>query len=195
MNAPPLQPFNKKLMNTVVRGCVFKTIQESSLLVIDFTVQAVISSYPQLTSCFKEIRIKRVNVWMYTTLSAASSGTITLAVCPKDEINPSATPVTLATTPGSITRRVWQSLHAMYYPTEPDERNWFPIKQDKHLFVVQIIGKDLPKPGNSINPDVLDVQIVWDAHVELRGQAIVKGILPSRTYPPITEEFEVVNMN
>lgn len=167
-NLPPPLPFNGLRSNTVLRGSVLLKIQENSLVVNDFTVVTALGGYPQLKSCFREIKVLMVKVWLVTTLPTSSSGVISLCVAPKDMINTKDTYAGFSCTPGVMTRKSYQTLHGKWYPTEPDERNWFPVDADKHLFAIQIFGKDLPKVGTSTE---VEVQIIYDAHVLFRGRA------------------------
>lgn len=167
---PPLQPFNRQLVNTVMRTTYIKTLEPDSLEVTDFTATSLFSAYPQLVSCFKEVKIQKVKIWVIPSLGTASSGIYTLCVAPKSEVNGKDNFNGLSQTPGSITRKVFQTAHAMYYPTEPDERNWFSVTLTKQLFTVQVICTGLDQT-NSVKQPSMQYQIVCDAHVRLRGRA------------------------
>lgn len=178
--APPLMPFNRSLMNTTLRGSSVKTFASSALLTLDFTTDVIFSAYASLVNAFREVKVQRVKVWVYTSLSSSSSGLATMIVAPKDEINAAESLATVTSSPGAITRKIWQPFHGVYYPTEPDERNWFTTSDKRHLFVLQFYAQDLP-PVNSAN-EKRELQIVWDAHVRFRGQSSsTKAVyIPSR---------------
>lgn len=180
---PPLQPFNKSLVNTVLRTSIVKELQADSFQVVDFTVKDVFANYPQLVACFKEVKIGRVRVWVTPTLSTSSAGVYTLCVCPKAEIDPKTDFAGLSATPGCITRKVFQTSHAVYYPTEPDERNWFMLGDSKHLFVVGLMCTGLDKT-NGVDQTKMKYMITCDAHVRFRGRTTV-------TQAP-EPEFEIV---
>lgn len=167
-NSPPLLPFNRKLVNTTFRGSAIKGIEENNVLNVVFTTQTIIAGYPQVVAAFKEMKILRAKVWAYTTLSAAASGTITMITCPPELAQSKTTAEFVAAAPGAITRKVWQPLHGVYYPTEPTERDWFDIGSTHSVFVVQLFPKDLPKSDSTTPKN--EVQFVWDVHVQLRGQ-------------------------
>lgn len=169
---PPLTSFNGLKCNTVLRSSVIKGISENMLQVVDFTTSSLFASYPQLTSVFKEVKVCKVKVWLVTTLSSASSGVISLCVTPKDLVNSQDTYAGFSCTPGVMTRKSFQTLHGLYYPTEPDERNWFLISAKRHLFTAQIWAKDLPKPTGTST--TVDVQLIYDAHVMFRGRVTQK---------------------
>lgn len=166
---PPPIPFNNLKCNTVLRGSSTKKIQENVLVVADFSVAAIISGFPQIVAVFKEIKISKVKVWLVTTLSTSSSGVISFAITPKDMVNAKDTYAGFSCTPGVMTRKSFQTLHGQYHPTEPDERNWFPINSTRQLFTAQIFAKDLPT-SNSTNDTAVEVQLIWDAHVMFRGR-------------------------
>lgn len=184
--APPLQSFNKQLMNTVLRGSVTKGISNNSLLVVDFSVKELMSSYSQLPALFSEFKIQRVKVWAYTTLSTASSGVATLLVAPSDEVSQKITSDQLASSPGAITRRIWQPFHCNYYPTSPSEREWFGSDLNRQLLTLQFLARDIPTPSDAVTKN--ELQIIWDVHVRCRGLKIAKSENP-------LDSFEVMTMN
>lgn len=184
--SPPLINFNKTLMNTVIRASSTKGIQESNLETLIYSVNNLISGYPQLVSTFKEIKIKRVNVWTMSTCSTAASGSITMLVAPTAEVNSTETWDQLTVTPGASTKRIWQTVRGVYYPTEPDERNWMPISSKKPMFTVLLMVKDIPA-DNSVSSKC-EVQVITDVHVVVRGRAAVKAGNPSHIAESIVDE-------
>lgn len=183
-SAPPLQNFNKILSNTVLRGSSSDKIQVSSLVAIDFTKSNLFADYSSLAAAYKECKIKKVCVWVSTNLSATSPGLWTSIVAPVDEINGKDTYSMLSASPGSYTRKIFQPLHGVYYPTEPAERNWFDTKSKDYLFTLQVMTSEMP-PNNSIKYDPIYIQVIWDAHILFRGR---------RTQTPqvsALEDFEI----
>jgi hypothetical protein len=169
---PPMVPFNRTMMNSIVRGSSFGLLEENSVTFKPFTIQTMISGFSQLVSCFTEIKILKVFVWMTTTMPTSSTGVITMITTPTDEFA-QPTKVTyqsLAAVPGAITRKVYQTLHGVYYPTEPKEKDWFKIDDNKTFFNVYWIGKDLPT-GDAIRK-INDYQLIWDAHIKVRGRVV-----------------------
>lgn len=189
MNRIPLQPFNRQLMNTVLRGSTTKSFNDNSLLIVEFTSDALLGAYSQIFASFREIKIQRVHVWVQTLCSTATSGVFTIVVAPKDVINNKATYDQLASTPGSISGRAFNTLHGLYYPTQPDERNWFPKHSTKSLFVVQFMSNGIPKE-NTINPS-LKLQLVWDAHVRARGLT-VEPSADAVTLPSVVDGYDML---
>lgn len=190
---PPLLPFNSLKCNTTFRGSIIRAIQENSLTVIDFTVASLFSPYAQIGACFKEVKVLKVKLWLVTTLSASSSGVISFCVSPKDLVNAKDSYANFSCTPGVMTRKSYQTLHGQYFPTEPDERNWFPIIGSQHLFTVQIFGKDLPKPSGTTT--AVDVQIIWDAHLQFRGRMGQSAIVTSGEFEMIPTRMESMNLS
>lgn len=166
---PPLVSFNKQLLNTTLRFTSTGSFQVDSLIAHDFTVKTLFTGYPQLVSCFKELKIIRAKVWITPAAGMNSAGFYTICVTPHDLINPSETFTGLSSNPGSMTRKVFQPLHGSYFPTEPDERNWFPASSDKHLFVVQLMANSLDASG-STNQTKIAYQLVCDVHMRFRGR-------------------------
>lgn len=197
--SPPLLPFNRRLVNSTFRGSALKGIQDGAITTVSFNAQTIIAGYPQVVSAFKEMKILRVKVWAYTTLSSAAAGTITMITCPVDLIQPRTTAVFAAAAPGAITRKVWQPLHGVYYPTEPSERDWFDIGSTNAVFAVQLFPKDLPK-SDSTGP-AYEIQLIWDAHVQLRGQKngvqqnAPESHIERYVDVPTEEQFEKLNMD
>lgn len=183
---PPPLSFNGLKCNTTFRSSILLQIQDNSLLAHDFSIKDLSKSYPQMISCFKEVKIMKVKFWLVTTLSAASSGVISFCVTPKDMVNSKDSYANFSCTPGAMTRKSYQTLHGMYFPTEPDERNWFPIDSTKHLLTLQIFGKDLPKSSGTDTS--VEVQIIYDAHLAFRGKAATQTGLANA----FCDEFEII---
>lgn len=170
-NQPPPLHFNQQMMNTVLRYSVSKIANNDELLVLDFTTDNLFSSYPQLRICFREVKIIRSKLWIMPQLSSTAPGLYTFCVAPKDQVNPSETFNGLSSTPGCITRKVSQTAKAVYYPTEPSEKDWFPVGSGRHLFVGQVFATGLVK-SNGINVNGnLPLQVVCDTHLRFRGRA------------------------
>lgn len=179
---PPLQPFNRQLVNTVLRVSIVKSMNPDSLVVHDYSTSVLFSSYPQLVACFREVKIQKVRVWVVPASSTSSAGLYTICVAPKDQINVKEDFNGLSQDPGCITRKVFQTSHAVYYPTEPSEKNWFPTTSAQHLFSVQLICTGMDK-SNSIAEPGMTYQVICDSHVRFRGRST------SRT----VDTFEVVD--
>lgn len=187
----PLQPFNKQLVNTVLRGSHTVGFQNNSLLVVDFTSEAIIAAYPQLFQSFREIKIQKVRVWLQTLSGTSSPGVISMIVAPKDEINSKATYDVVASTPGSITGKAFSTLHGVYFPTEPDERNWFLHSTNKHLFSVCFMAQGM---ASNALANELKIQIVWDAHVRMRGLTSSATAFPKLTTRSLSDDgFDIVS--
>lgn len=169
---PPLQSFNKRLSSTVIRSVMYKTLQTDTLQAIDFTINDLISSFPQLLSCYKEIKVGKALVWVMPTSGNSSAGLYTLCVGPSEELNSKETFAGLSETPGCITRKIYQTSHAVYYPTSPTERNWFSIQTatDRQIFTAQLMCTGLG-PSNGAQQPSMSYQIVCDAHLSFRGRA------------------------
>lgn len=169
---PPLQPFNRQLVNTVLRTSTVQSMNQNSLTVHDYTASSLFASYPQLVSCFREVKIQKVRVWVVPACSTSSAGLYTVCVAPKDQLNSKEDFDGLSQDPGCITRKVFQTTHAVYYPTEPTERNWFPAKNTQHLFAVQLMCTGLDDT-NGVKQPGMTYQVICDAHVRFRGRATV----------------------
>jgi len=192
---PPLVPFNRCLMNTVLRGVATKKFEVNSLLAVDFATTAIFGAYSQLISSFREVKIMKVRVWITTSFNASSSGQFVMITCPKDELDSHGKFDTLASTPGAIIRKVYQPAYGIYYPTEPSERDWFLTSSAKQLFVVLLLFKDVAKQ-NGVNPDPpLEFTLTWDAHVKFRGKA--KGSSSSIDCRDLSNDpdFEKINID
>lgn len=175
--APPLLNFNKQLMDTVIRGTKTFRLKPNQINVtgllytqrrrFNFTIKSLISGYSHLVDVFSEFKIVKVRVWAYTTLSTSAPGIATMVVTPSDYIPKSTSYEQLTVIPGAITRRIWQPLHSVYYPTSPSERNWFPSSETKVLFSLLFMARDIPPPDSTAYEN--ELQVIWDVHLRCRG--------------------------
>lgn len=132
---------------------------------------------------FKEMKVVRVKIWAYTTLPTSASGIITMITSPADLSQKKTTAVLAAAAPGAITRKIYQPLRGVWFPTEPSERDWLTIDNSKLLFTVQFFPSNLPKSDSTTAANGLT--IIIDAHVQLRGQLNgVKGTDPLAVNTP-----------
>lgn len=166
-SAPPLLSFNRQLMNTVLRGSMTIGISAGTLYSENFNVKSLISGYSQLVSVFTEFKVTRVRVWAYTTLSTSAPGVASMVVTPSDYIPQTATYEQITVIPGAITRRIWQPFHCVYYPTSPNEKDWFLSSEAKTLFTLMFMCKDVAAPEAATYKN--ELQIIWDVHIRCRG--------------------------
>lgn len=184
-NLPPLQSFNKQLMSTTIRTSFHRELQENSLDVYDFSTTNLFASYPQLKACFREVKVLSSKVWVIPSAGTSSAGLYTILIQPKDEISNTNDFAGLCDTPGAVTRKVYQPTHAKYYPTEPDERNWFTTSDDKHLFTLQAMAIDLDKSNSVKVAAKLSIQVIYDTQIRFRGR--------TTTSKSSLSDFEVVS--
>lgn len=178
---PPLLPFNRILGNSVFRSSTRHDLTNDSFLGLDYHTQTIVSGYPQVVAAYKEMRVVRVNVWAYTTLSTASPGIMTMITVPLGLAQKRSTVILAAASPGAITRKVWQPLRGCYFPTEPTERDWLPIDTQHIVFSLEFYLHGLKDDKD--NDITTEIVVVLDAHVLLRGQRNgVQGAPPVERY-------------
>lgn len=169
---PPLLPFNRKAVNSTFRSAITQSISNNSFLTLSFYTKTLVEGYPHVFESFKEMKVVRVKIWAYTTLPTSASGIITMITSPADLSQKKTTATLAAAAPGAITRKIYQPLRGVWFPTEPSERDWFPIgndsTKDKLLFTVQFFPSNLPKTDSTTAAHGLT--LIIDAHVQLRGQ-------------------------
>lgn len=184
LTQPPPTSYSSIRCNTTLRGTLVTRISDHHLFTGLFSVNNLLTGYPKLASVFKEVKILKVKVWLVTTLPSSASGIISLLVAPSALAYSSDDFADFSCSPGVMTRKSFQTLHGVYYPTQPSERNWFPVGSQEKAFAVQICAVNIPElpalnPPPLTSPDLVsadpklkraDVQIVWDAHLMFRGR-------------------------
>lgn len=116
-----------------------------------------------LSDIFAEIKVLRINIYLYTrNTNLTSSGIHTLVVTDKDEIyETNRSFISTSSAPGAVTRRITQPLHGTWFPTEPSDRAW-TIFNDAAMYTniaYAIDGVTLP----------LEFDLFFDVHCRFRG--------------------------
>lgn len=117
----------------------------------------------QLSKIFAEIKVSRINVYLYTRNTNLSSvGIHTLVVSDTDEIYDLKRDfISTSSAPGAVTRRITQPLHGSWFPTEPSDREW-ALYNSKSTYLDVAYSVD-----GAILP--LDFDIFFDVHCHFRG--------------------------
>lgn len=157
-----------------------RTIQKQTLDKSTYNVKwnpslnAVVGApWSALASLFAEIKILRLNVYLYTRNQpfGTASGIHTLGVTDYQEIDSNANVrdfSSISAQPGSMTRRITQPLHGVWFPTEPTDRDWHPFTTSSNLCDVFYASDG--REGE------LNVDVFFDAHIKLRGLKNIPSI-------------------
>lgn len=176
------------MSNAVFRSSHMHELKPDTYLSLVFRTQTLVSGYPQVVAAFKEIKVLKVKVWAYTSLSTSSPGTLTMITCPMGLAQKNSTQKLAVAAPGAITRKIWQPLHGVYFPTEPSERDWLPIDTQHLVFDLEFFPWNIPVPAELNEVQYAQIQIIVDAHVMLRGQRNgVLGTAPISTTIPYAD--------
>lgn len=128
-----------------------------------------------LANLFAELKVLRVNVYLYTRNTSLSSvGIHSLVVADKDEVYDVARDfISTSSTPGAVTRRITQPLHGTWFPTEPSDRDWTLFNDaTTYLDVVYAVdGATLP----------LEFDLFFDVHCRFRGLKHLTSVSDQRS--------------
>lgn len=116
------------------------------------------------STVYNECKVRSVRVYFESDRSMADSGLICLVI---SDYNENSVPSTLnftglSTLPGSVVRKNFQPVANMWYPTEPDDRNFHAFSDAWRIFDYAImINQSSAK---------LSGLLVFEAMVTLRGR-------------------------
>lgn len=119
--------------------------------------------WDSLSKLFAEIKILRVNIYLYAkSISYQSVGIHTLVVTDKHEICETDRDfISTSSSPGAVTRRITQPLHGSWFPTEPTDRDWMPFNAKSDVLDVAYATDGITLP--------MDFDLFFDVHCRLRG--------------------------
>lgn len=125
--------------------------------------------YSDFDQIFKEYKIHWVKVWYISGVAPTTKGTYTMVVGDPDEIQSTLydTEADLASFPGSMTRRVNENLYGMWFPTEPNQRNWNLCGSNHKILGVIQTSTGVLFASEKINK--LTVCCVTEINISFRG--------------------------
>lgn len=89
---------------------------------------------------YTEVKVHRVRVYWQSDNGTSDAGSACLVVSDFDENSSSATTDfgELMSYPGAMTRKVWQNVSNVWFPTEPTDRNWMKVDDTGELLTVLV---------------------------------------------------------
>lgn len=147
------------------------TIPPRSMNVVAYDIKSIInnSNYVVFLNVFREYKIHMVKVWYLSGVSPTTNGTHTLVIGDPEEVSATANDreSDLASFPGSMTRRVTQSLHGSWFPTEPAQRNWNLLSSAHQIFAICYTSSGVVFDSEKITS--LNFQMIMDFTISFRG--------------------------
>lgn len=135
---------------------------------LDLRVSDLLTTlHAHLKESFAEYKPKKVNVWYMSKLAIDQTGVHAMSIADdrenyiiKVDYN------NVASSPGSDTNRVCQTLRGTWFPTEPDDRNWKNLN-DADLYIFQLFLATT-RPVTT-DKSCLMGELVFDFHFSTRG--------------------------
>jgi len=89
---------------------------------------------------YTEVKVHRVRVYWQSDNGTFDADSVCLVVSDFDENSSSATTDfgELMSYPGAMTRKVWQNVSNVWFPTEPTDRNWMKVDETGELLTVLV---------------------------------------------------------
>lgn len=89
---------------------------------------------------YTEVKVHRVRVYWQSDNGTYDAGSACLVVSDFDENSSSATTDfgELMSYPSAMTRKVWQNVSNVWFPTEPTDRNWMKVDDTGELLTVLV---------------------------------------------------------
>lgn len=190
MRNPPSLNLQSNLCSLWIRG-EWGQSSANQALSIDFSLQNALDEMG-LLKVFNEIKIKRVNMWFLSKLAITEPGLTAMCIFDDKQENLKTIDfASVAASPGSDSRRVYQTLCCAWYPTEPSDRDWQPVGSTPFLHIYIATSRN-PQAANTINGG-----LIVDSHVSLRGlntAATISLLRQGETLrlmsPPLSIDFE-----
>lgn len=170
---PPPLPFGRTALHGVIRVGTTETLQVNAVRDAVISWADILTGvWSNLRTLFAEIKLLRVNVWVMPSASFGATGLQCLIVCPASEFiipNGKVPKFTnLGTVPGSVVRKVYQTVHREWHPTSPFERGWHKTDSTDALFHFLHMTNDMKK-DNGISGNDYKAEVIWDYHIRARG--------------------------
>lgn len=163
---PPSISLNSNICSLWVRG-EWNKYDKTPAIHVSLHLQGILDNMTPL-KVFNEARVKRINFWFVSRLPITTPGNHSM--CVVDDNNSNLKQVTFSivcASPGSDTRRAYQTLATSWYPTEPSDRDWKPVTSDDdgaicHIYIASSVNA-------SDKENVIDGSLIVDTHISLRG--------------------------
>lgn len=164
---PPALSMQANVANFWLRSVYPVAVKETAFH-LDLRVSDLLTSlHSYLKQAFAEYRPHRVNVWFMSKLAITETGVHAMSVVDDKENYLSVVDYNnVASSPGSSTNRVYQTLCGTWFPTEPDDRNWKNLN-DADVYVFQLFLATT-RTAQSTNTTLLG-ELVFDFHLSTRG--------------------------
>lgn len=108
----------------------------------DIGISALLKYRPNmgLTFEYRELRVHRVRVYWQSDNGTSDSGSVCLVVCDFGENKGEDTlPFDeLCTMPGAMVRKVWQNVSNVWFPTEPQDRDFHDVDTNDGVCTVTV---------------------------------------------------------
>lgn len=126
---PPLIPFDRRFVGSTIRSVLTSYIYEWPLQQSVITVPRIFDSCAPVTHAFDECKILEIRVWNRLDFDRSESGLFVMAVVPGSYqlSNQDTTFEQIVALPGSSVGKLYDTLHGVYYPTQPSDKNWIRV--------------------------------------------------------------------
>lgn len=130
---------------------------------------------------FKEVKVHKITAHYMPYESATSMGEYIFALFDKDQDAPPSSFSEAIGMPSSVVRKNGQPAKLVWYPTEPEDRNWIDLSSN-HIYCSSCLFQaesaynyDPPvKPGAALTPNVeivgIEGKVIIDVDASFRGK-------------------------
>lgn len=187
--APPRQDIQSNLTRTKL---LLSIAVSSALSVFKYPIAVntlVAGSALGYKTAFAEIKILSLRVYFISNRSMSDSGLVALLVCDSNENINFGSFTDLSIMPGSVVRKCWQSVGSMWYPTEPEDREYQSVT-GTHAIADCVVMYN--QSGAKV-----EGQLIIEARVLFRGRvgstavlSIMQDCIAEAEYEPISPSME-----
>lgn len=120
---------------------------------------------------FSEVKVHRIRVFWQSDNGTGDKGSTILVVGDNGENNiKEDTPFhELMSYPGSMVRKTWQNISAVWFPTEPTDRDWYGVGSSNTILSVYM-RHSVEGSGPNPTPSSLNGRLMMLCSVSMRGR-------------------------
>lgn len=169
---PPPLSFNKTVLRGTLRLASSETVNINSCLTKTVSwSEILIGVWGNLRVTFAEIKLSKIQCWITPGLAMNINGLQCLIVCPAQEFEVDGTKIkfsSLGSVPGSVVKKVFQTVYREWHPTSPFERGWHKTDSTEPIFRFLYMTTNM-KQNNTIDESSFAMEMTLDIHIKARG--------------------------
>lgn len=169
---PPALPFGRTALRGIIRHGSSDTMNINACLTKEISWSEILTGvWSNVRTTFSEIKLTKIQCWITPSAATNANGLQCLLICPADELKtvPEKVKFTnLGSLPGSVVRKVYQTVHREWHPTSPFERGWHRTNSMDPLIRFLYMTANM-KTGNGIDGSSFSAEVTFDFHIKARG--------------------------